>query len=102
MVGSIVEITTYPGKVYNTSIQKMKFIDDKTTLIYNDVITISKIPSEAFIYEINGRSIIEWVIDQYQNIEIDDSSVISLIKKGVTISLETLKIKNQLEKIKIK
>lgn len=96
------EMITDPDKVYNTSIQKMKLVNDKTTLIYNDVISLSNIPSEAFIYEINGRSIIEWIIDQYQNIEIDDSSVLSLIKKAVTISLETLKIKNQLEKIKIK
>ena len=39
---------------------------DLETIIYNDCITIKNIPIEAYGYIVNGRSAIEWIIDQYR------------------------------------
>ncbi|GAA8136208.1 hypothetical protein HpKG115_04880 [Helicobacter pylori] len=36
------------------------------SIIYNQNITITKIPQKAFDYVINGKSAIDWVIELYQ------------------------------------
>ena len=35
--------------------------DDKTTIVYNESITLGGIPLEAYEYIVNGKSAIEWV-----------------------------------------
>lgn len=49
-------------------VQKMKFLskNDKSTIVYNNYITVKNIPEEAYEYVLNGRSAIEWVMNQYQ------------------------------------
>ncbi|WP_017465181.1 type ISP restriction/modification enzyme [Staphylococcus epidermidis] len=49
-------------------IEKMRFPkrDKKDTIIVNKDITIENIPLKAYDYKINGKSAIEWIIDQYQ------------------------------------
>lgn len=49
-------------------VEKMKFSNKKKkdTIIYNPYITISGIPSEAYEYIVNGKSAIEWIMEQYQ------------------------------------
>lgn len=37
---------------------------DRTTLQYNEWITLRDIPPEAFAYQVNGRAPVEWVVDQ--------------------------------------
>ena len=60
-------------------VQKMRFgkLDsktaDKTVIHYNDSITIRNIPLEVYNYTINGRSPVEWVMDQYQ-VKVDKAS----------------------------
>lgn len=46
-------------------VTKIKFLskDRKDTIIFNDNITISNIPLEAYDYVVNGRSPLEWVMD---------------------------------------
>ena len=39
---------------------------DKTTIIYNEHITITGIPIEAYNYKLNGRSIIEQFMNFYR------------------------------------
>jgi len=39
---------------------------DKTTIIYNDHITITGIPLEAQAYMLGARSAIDWIIERYQ------------------------------------
>lgn len=39
---------------------------DKSIIRFNDHITISEIPDTAYKFKINGRSVVEWIIDQYQ------------------------------------
>lgn len=43
-----------------------KRIPDKTHLIYNDHIQITGIPLEAYEYQVNGKSALEWIIDRQQ------------------------------------
>lgn len=94
-------------------VEKMKLSKDKTTLIYNDHLTLSDIPPETFTYRLGNRSALEWVIDQYRvstdkrskitsdpNLwcdEHDDEEYIyRLVRQVVTVSLETMKIVNSL------
>jgi predicted helicase len=106
-------------KSYNISkmhFSKINGKDDKSTIIYNNDIKLSGIPLEAYEYEINGRSAIEWVMDRYQISTDKDSGLINnpndwceetedaeyilnLIKKITTVSIETIKIVNKLPKI---
>ncbi len=43
-----------------------KRIPDCTHLIYNDHIEITGIPLEAYEYQVNGKSALEWVMDRQQ------------------------------------
>ncbi|WP_373563766.1 type ISP restriction/modification enzyme [Helicobacter pylori] len=46
------------------------------SIIYNQNITITKIPQKAFDYVINGKSAIDWVIERYQKTMDKDDSLI--------------------------
>ncbi|MBR1805543.1 MAG: hypothetical protein IJ774_04045, partial [Selenomonadaceae bacterium] len=90
--------------------------DDRTTLIYNDRITIRNIPPRSFEYIVNGRSPLEWIIDRYQ-VKRDKASglvndanawgiehgnaryVLDLILSCLTVSLKTLDIVDALPEI---
>ncbi len=90
-------------------VEKMKLSKDKTTLTYNEHITIKNIPPRSFEYVVNGRSPLEWIIDRYQ-IKIDKASgiindpndwatehnnpryILDLILSSITVSLKTLDI----------
>jgi predicted helicase len=90
--------------------------EDKTTIIYNNSIVLSKIPLEAYEYFLNGRSAIEWIIDRYQisldkdsgitnnpnnwaNENNDPQYILNLIKRVVTLSIESVKIIKSLPQI---
>ncbi len=44
-------------------------------IIYNQNITITKIPKKAFEYVVNGKSAIDWVIERYQKTMDKDSLI---------------------------
>ncbi len=46
------------------------------SIIYNQNITITKIPQKAFDYVINGKSAIDWVIERYKKTRDKDDSLI--------------------------
>ena len=99
-------------------VKKLRFAskDDRTTLIYNDFITIRNIPPRCFEYVVNGRSPLEWIIDRYQ-IKTDSASgivnnpndwatehgdekyILNLILSCITVSLKTLDIVENLPAI---
>ncbi len=101
-------------------VKKMKFNkNDKTTIIYNQNITIEDIPFNAYDYIINGKTAIEWVMDR-QCIKTDRNSGIindandyanetmmnpayplELLQRVITVSLETMKIVKKLPKLNI-
>ena len=83
----------------------MKLGKDKTSLIYNQFLTLSGIPKETYEYRLGNRSALEWVIDQYQvstdarsgitndpNRADDPQYILRLIGQVITVSLETVKM----------
>ena len=88
---------------------------DKTTLIYNDWITVKNIPLEAQEYVVNKKSALDWVVER-ACVSIDKASGIvndfndyaaemryplDLFLKIITVSLETMKIVKALPKLEI-
>ena len=94
-------------------VNKLRLSKDKTTLTYNDFITIKNIPPRSFEYVVNGRSPLEWTIDRYQ-VKTDSASgiinnpndwslehdnpryILDLILSSITVSLKTLDIVDSL------
>jgi predicted helicase len=87
----------------------------RSTIVYNNRVTLTNIPEEAYRYQLGARSAIEWIIDRYQ-IKIDKDSgitndpndwsddpryIIDLLKRIVTVSLETMRIVDQLPPLEI-
>jgi hypothetical protein len=58
--------TEKKGEKLDYYITKMKLNKDKTSLIYNQFLTLSGIPKQTYDYRLGNRSALEWVIDQYQ------------------------------------
>ena len=95
----------------NLRVQKMKHPkngkeNDLSTIIYNDDITISNIPEEAYRYEVAGHSAIWWIMNRYQ-VKTDKKSsivndpnkwsdhphyIIGLLARIVTVSIESFKL----------
>jgi hypothetical protein len=91
-----------------------KSVDDKTTLIYNEHITLKDIPLEAYEYVVNGKSALDWIVER-QCVKTDkDSGIVNdanawavetmgnakypleLFMRVITVSLETMKIVKEL------
>lgn len=90
---------------------------DKTTVIYNDKITLKGIPLEAYEYIVNGKPALEWVMER-QGVSVHKESGIvndandwaietlnnpryplELFQRVITVSLETRRIVNRLPKL---
>ena len=56
---------------------KMRFPKkgEKNTIIYNNQITITNIPDQAYDYIVNGKSAIEWIMERYQITTHKDSGI---------------------------
>ena len=92
-----------------------KKVDDKSTIVFNDSITISNIPEKAYEYIINGKSAIEWIMDQYRinpdkksgitddpNEYSDDPKYIfNLLLRIINVSVQTVDLINQLPPLEI-
>ncbi len=94
-----------PDVPLNWRVEKMKLSKDKSSLIYNDFLTLAGIPPKAFDYRLGTRSALEWVIDQYRvktdrrsgivndpNLADDPQYIVKLIGKVITVSLEMVDI----------
>lgn len=100
------------------SVKKMRFgaKKDKSTIVFNQNITLSGIPEEAYKYEVNGRSAVEWIMESYQvkthkasQITNDPNDysreignpryILDLLKRVITVSLETQKLVETLPKL---
>lgn len=102
-------------RVTKMKIPKVKGQTDRSTIIYNTRVTLSNIPEEAYRYQLGARSAIEWIIDRYR-VKTDSASgivndpndwsedpryIIDLLKRIVTVSLETMKIVDALPALDI-
>lgn len=87
-----------------------KSVDDKTTLIYNNYITLTGIPLEAYDYVVNGKPALDWIVERQCVKTHKDSGILNdanayatetlknpkypleLFQRLITVSLETTKI----------
>jgi predicted helicase len=90
-----------------------KLVADRSTMIYNVHVTLAGIPEDAYRYVLGPRSAIEWIIDRYQ-VRTDKASgivndpndwsrevgdpryIVDLLKRIVTVSIETNRIVDSL------
>ena len=92
--------------------------DNPSVIRYNEYISIKGIPEEAYEWKIAGRSSLEWTAKYIRPRKYKDSGIvidpadyiketgdkeyfIRLIKKVVSVSLETKKILKELERLNI-
>ncbi|EHG14827.1 hypothetical protein HMPREF9682_00232 [Streptococcus intermedius F0395] len=118
-----VEITPLASPSYKVT--KMKFakkrdengksVNDLSTIIFNNEITISNIPEKAYSYMVNGRSAIEWIMDQYQvktdkksgitddpnDYSSDEKYIFNLLLRIINVSLQTVDLVNSLPKFEV-
>ena len=112
-----VEYSVHPNDITDEDfyVTKMKFPskEQKDTIIYNDKIRITNIPSEAYDYVVNGKSAIEWLMERYA-VTIDKNSLIKndpndwgkehgkpryildLVLSVINVSVKTMQIVNAL------
>ena len=108
----VLQFIETPDVPLDWRVDKMKLSKDKTQLKYNDYLTLDGIPSRAFDYRLGNRSALEWVIDQYRvktdkrsgivndpNREDDPQYIIRLIRKVITVSLDTVSIVSDLPEL---
>ena len=103
-----------PDTPLDWCVEQMKFSKDKTEIKYNDFLTLAGIPAEVFEYRLGNRSALEWVVDQYR-VKIDKRSgivndpnradhetyIVDLIRKVISVSLETVEIVERLSALDI-
>lgn len=107
-------------------VKKMKFgkkidpetnrkVNDRSKIIFNSDITVENIPEKAYEYVVNGRSAIEWIMDQYQvktdkkSSIIDDPNdfsddpkyIFNLLLRIINVSVQTVDLVNSLPKLEI-
>lgn len=90
-------------------------VNDLSTIIFNNDITISNIPEKAYEYVVNGRSAIEWIIDQYQvktdkksgitddpnAYSKDEKYIFNLLLRIINVSIQTVDLVNTLPKFEV-
>ncbi|MCB9421259.1 MAG: hypothetical protein H6667_15765 [Ardenticatenaceae bacterium] len=103
-----------PDEPLNYRVEKMRLSKDKTSLKYNDFLTLHGIPPQVFDYKLGNRSALDWIIDQYQiktdkrsgitndpnNLD-DETYILRLIKQVISVSLETVNIVENLRPLEI-
>ena len=98
----------------NWRVEKMRLSKDKTTLVYNDFLTVKGVPLETYQYRLGNRSALEWVVNQYQvstdkrsgivndpNRAHDPEYIVRLIGQVITVSLGTMKVVKSLPALAI-
>lgn len=92
-----------------------KLVNDSSAIVFNSDITISNIPEKAYEYVVNGRSAIEWIIDQYQvktdkksgitddpnDYSDDEKYIFNLLLRIINVSVQTVDLINSLPNFEI-
>ena len=95
--------------------EKGKSVNDLSTIIFNSDITISNIPEKAYEYVVNGRSAIEWIMDQYQvktdqksgitddpnDYSDDEKYIFNLLLRIINVSIQTVDLIDSLPKFEV-
>lgn len=116
-----IQLSTQPSyKVTKMKFAKIrdengKSVNDRSIIIYNQDITISNIPEKAYSYMVNGRSAIEWIMDQYQvktdkksgitddpnDYSTDEKYIFNLLLRIINVSMQTVDLVNSLPKFEV-
>ena len=94
----------------NWRVEKMALSKDKTSLRYNESLTVVDIPAEVFDYRLGNRSALEWVIDRYRvredphgsgivadpNCAEDAQYIVRLLGQVMHVSVETVRLVGEL------
>lgn len=115
---------SYYGKI-DYRVKKMKFAKkrnaegklekDWSKIIFNNSITIENIPEKAYEYIVNGKSAIEWIMDQYQvktdkksgitddpnDYSDDPKYIFDLLLRIINVSIQTVDLINELPPLEI-
>lgn len=93
-----------------------KLENDRSTIIFNNLITVSNIPDKAYQYIVNSRSAIEWIMDQYRvkhdkksgitedpnDYSDDPKYIFNLLLRIINVSIQTVDLISQLPKLQLK
>jgi predicted helicase len=102
-----------PYDLYRVTKMRFAMRERHDTLIYNEHLTLTGIPEEAYRYQLGSRSAIEWIIARYRVTTHATSGIVNdpndwcreqrnpryivdLLRSIVTVSLETMKIVDSL------
>lgn len=94
---------------------KVKKQEDRTTIMFNQFVTLKGIPESAYEYVVNGKPAIEWIMERYAVTTDKDSGIkndpnewsddpryiVDLVKRIVRVSLETNRIVSELPKFEL-
>ncbi len=93
----------------NWRVEKMTLSKDKTSLRYNESLTVADIPSEVFDYRLGTRSALEWIIDRYRVKPdpngsgivadpngVDAQYIVRLVGQVMHVSVETVRLVGEL------
>ncbi len=104
---------------YHLTQMKFAVKADKSRIVYNQKISFSGIPIEAYEYVVNGKPALEWVMERQSEWTHKDSGIVNstnhwakemmqdpayplkLFQRVITVSLETMKIVSGLPKLDI-
>jgi predicted helicase len=96
-----------------------KSVNDRSTVIYNEYITVTGIPIEAYDYVVNGKSAIDWVMERQAVTTDKDSGIVNdanlwatetmdnprypleLLQRIITVSLQTVRIVRSLPSLDV-
>ena len=89
----------------NWRVEKMTLSKDKTSLRYNESLTVVDIPPEVFDYRLGTRSALEWLIDRYRVKPdpngsgiiadpngVDAQYIVRLVGQVMHVSVETVRL----------
>lgn len=127
------KVKPYPVKLVTTKtlskpehyyVTQMKYAKngkekDLSIVYYNEFITITDIPLEAYEYVVNGKPALDWIIERYCVKTDKDSGIVNdanlwgietennpkypleLFQRVITVSLETMKIVKGLPELEV-
>ena len=95
---------------------KLKINKENGIIILDENTTLTGVPNEAWTYKLGNRSALEWILDQYKESKPRDATiaekfntfkfsdykehVIDLLKRVCTVSIETMKIIDEMKELK--
>ncbi|SIT90653.1 DEAD/DEAH box helicase [Edaphobacillus lindanitolerans] len=110
-----VEVIHKPNPSFKVHKMKHPNKNKLDTVIFNNDITINNIPEKAYEYVVNGRSIIHWIIEQYQVRQDTDSGIVddpndysndekyvfNLLLRAINVAVQTVDLVNSLPPLEV-